>query len=128
MRSPFYDWEYLIWMLVYAAPTLIVWCFAIYFCFARRQENPKGAMFLGLAILVQFANSAFSYLLPYLMMTYSSSGSTAGMGMMSYFGYGIMGLNIGANALMWIFITMAVFARPMHYDYSAGPMFDNEQV
>ena len=120
------DWGYLVWMSVYAIPTLIVWSIAIYFCFVRRRENPKGAMFLGLAILVQFASTAFSYLVPYLMMAYSSSGATAGMGIMPYLGYAIMGSSIIANVAMWILITMAVFARPMHYDYSGGSPFDDD--
>lgn len=120
------SWEILVGMSIYVVPTLIVWSIAIYFCFARRRENPKGAMFLGLAILVQFGSTAFSYLVPFLMMSYSGSGSTAGMGMMPYLGFAIMGSGIISNVVMWILITMAVFARPTHYDYAGGSPFDDD--
>lgn len=117
-----FDWE-----LACFAPTFLVWCVAIYFCFVRRRENPRGATFLGLAILVAFAQVVFSSLFVYFLMTHSSSGSD-GMKMMPYLGYPMMvGVTVG-NAVKWILVTLAVFAQRPHYDFTDELMFNDEQA
>ncbi|HSG72655.1 MAG TPA: hypothetical protein VLA12_19740, partial [Planctomycetaceae bacterium] len=32
---------------------MIGWFFALYFCVKRKQENPRGAVLLGIAVLLQ---------------------------------------------------------------------------
>lgn len=119
-----YSWQQILWLVIRMVPVLIVWAIAIMYCFSRYRENPKGALFLGMAIAIAFASRVTVYLLPYFYNLYFSG---SGMGMSSWF----MMLFNGAHALsqvaIWILIIMAVFARPMHYDFTSGPMFDDER-
>lgn len=115
------EWQQVLWMLAYAGPTFLVWCGAITFCFLRRRENPKGAMLLSLATLTQFCGMIFSYIVPTISRFYGVELYT-----MAYFRYVHLAVSVGTSALSWILVTMAVFARPMHYDFSSGPMFEDE--
>jgi len=116
------DWEPLLWMLAYIGPTTMVWCGAIVFCFLRRRENPKGAIYLSLAILTQFAGMTLSYVIPVILEFYGVKVYS-----MEYFFYFRYAFSVGGSVICWIFVTMAVFARPMHYDFLNQPEFDDEQ-
>lgn len=120
-----YNWSALIWTLAFTVPIWIVWGFAIWFCFTRRRENPTGAKYLGLAVLVQFVNTAFSQFFPYTWGWFND-GTSAGQETFNQLYRVILGVKICANVVSWILIIMAVFARPTHSDYTGSPTFDDE--
>jgi hypothetical protein len=111
-----YDWE-----LAYFVPTFIVWCFALYFCFVRRRENPKAALFLRLAILTRVLSIAIPYSFVFLIQL----SDEPSMLRSPYLTWSNIGIRIVANAAMWILITMAVFARPKHYDDIGSAAFED---
>jgi hypothetical protein len=111
------EWMQLLRYVIGFVPILIVWVVAIAYCFARYRENPKGALFLGMAIAIAFAGRVVAYLLPFFFHTYGPG---------SWFILAYSGIQIMSQVAVWVLITMAVFARPMHYDFSSGPVFDEE--
>jgi len=118
-----FEWEDLIWIVKYEGPSFLGWCVAIYFCLTRRRDNPQGAVYLGLAVLISFTISVFGYGLFYfeeLLMP----------GFLSYdiFEYLCIGFHAAASIGFWVLLIMAVFARPSHYDYSDMRAFDDEIV
>ena len=99
------------WELAYIAPTFLVLCVALYFCFVRRRDNPRGVVFLGLAILVVIAQVACSFLVHGFLMGYGSSGS---IGIGRILGFVMTMSGTVGNAALWILVTAAVFARRAH--------------
>lgn len=123
MVSSGWGWNYLINLLVYNTPTLIVWGVAVYLCFSRGRQNPKGVIYLGLAILTQLVASLTPFIYSLVFQELETFGATT---VTARFRYVTFGISITSQVLMWILITMAVFTRPKHYDYVGGPAFDED--
>lgn len=121
-------WNLIGWSLTFLVPTLIVWCIALYFCYARRRENPKGAAYLALAILMQLLGTASTYLLLYFVTSSSGSGSTWGLLSHPYVMMAVRSINWGADIGMWVFFVLAVFARPEYYDSQSLPQFEHDPI
>ena len=79
MSSLSADWNVLLWRLMYSLPNLIAWCIAIYFCTTRRRENPKGAVYLGLAVMVSLVSTVVGYGWTYLLNWTGVSGIFSGI-------------------------------------------------
>jgi hypothetical protein len=62
----------------------------------------------------------WSYFVEYMGMT-----GILGYSEIQYF---LVGFHAVSVIVFWILLISAVFARPVHYDYSAGPMFDDEKI
>lgn len=103
---------------------VIVWCVAIYLCFARRRENPKASIYLGLAILTRVLSLA----VPYLSVLLIQALDAPSLLRSPYLRGANTGIRIVANAAIWILIAMAVFARPTHDDFNSGPMAEGESL
>ncbi|MDG2387870.1 MAG: hypothetical protein P8M30_00990 [Planctomycetaceae bacterium] len=121
MSSLSADWNVLLWRLMYSLPNLIAWCIAIYFCTTRRRENPKGAVYLGLAVMVSLVSTVVGYGWTYLLNWTGVSGIFSGI---QFF---IAGFHACTTLAFWVFIIMAVFARPTHYDYLGGSVFNDAE-
>lgn len=106
-------WDDLIWDLVCSAPAFIAMCVALYFCYVRRRENPKGATFLGLAILVAFAQVTLTALVFYFPLVYRSDDAER-MATIPFQGFALFMDSTVGNAAKWILVTLAVFARRPH--------------
>lgn len=103
---------------------VVVWCVAIVLCLARRRENPKASIYLGLAILTRVLSLAVPYLSVLLLQAIDAPSLLHS----PYFRGANTGIRIVANAAIWILITMAVFARPPHCDLNRGPMAEGESL
>lgn len=99
--------EELLWTVGALVPIGFAWLFALYFCFTRHRENPRGAVFLGIAILLEMTLYTLSYLprilLPQEVWTDLFSNQ--------WFFYGTRLLHTLFSTVMWILIAMAVFSR-----------------
>jgi len=120
MSSSTIDWDQILWSMMYAAPQLLAYLVAIIFCFIRRRENPKGAVYLGLAVMISLISTAFSYGWPFL---FSITGSSSLYGSLQYI---LVGFHAVTSISIWGLIIAAVFARPTHYDYRGGSAFNDE--
>jgi len=120
MSSTGIDWQQFLSVVINHVPILIAWCIAIVFCFLRRRENPKGTVYLGLAILVQISGSVLWYFLIILNGSYVSTGSSFLSLFSSYAFYIAIAVNTVTFVASWILISMAVFSAPKHSDYVVG--------
>lgn len=120
------SWQSLAWLLALTIPDLVVWCVAVVFCFTRRRENPTGAKYLGLAVMLQFLSVTFSHLFPYTWGWFED-GTQSRTELFNNLYNVSLGVKICANVVSWSLVIMAVFARPALPDYFAGPDFDDVQ-
>ena len=116
MTSIFHD------LMVYL-PNIVGWSVAIVFCILRRRENPKGVVYLSLAILMQLLWLPLRYGVPYLYSLYSGPELPPVRYLGTYFFVTINTLTLLPS---WLLITMAVFARPKHYDFLETSPFDSD--
>lgn len=117
-------WNALIQMANSWGPTFLVWCVAVYLCIARRRENPKAALYLGLAILTRVLSIAVPYVSVFLIQLFDAPWLLRS----PYLTWSNTGIRIVASVAIWILITMAVFARPKQFDYIGSPASDDLQV
>lgn len=89
-------------------PASLALSFVIYLCMSRRRENPKGTVYLGLAILIQLLSYTLSFGPMLLSQNMFSDLSMESMRWIMTLKQGIHGL---LHAAMWILIGMAVFSR-----------------
>jgi hypothetical protein len=120
MSSSSFDSDMLFAMLRGSIPTFLGWCFALFFCLLRRRENPKGATFLGLAVLVTFGTLVLSFGWYYFMALMPDLLQTD---IAQYF---FIGFRAVCALAFWILVITAVFARPTHYDYAGGSPFEDD--
>lgn len=115
MYSSGFDYQQFLWSVLYMSPQLLCYAVAIVFCLIRRRENPKGATFLGLAVLVSLSSTLLGRLWPFLL------GPTAMSGYLSYVFMAFFGITA---IVFWSLIIAAVFARTPHYDLRDQSMFE----
>lgn len=95
-------------------PFIVALCIGAVYCIFRWRDNPKGAKFLFLAILLQLLWFPLRYGVPLLL---PSPGGWVQNQLQSYF---MAVIDLFTLLPSWILIAMAVFARPKHYD-GVGP-------
>jgi len=122
MASTGMDWEYLVWRLIYMAPQFVGWCIAIFFCVTRRRENPKGSVFLGLAVMISLISTTVTFGWPYLFQLTTSAGIVAPLQ------YLMVGFQALTTLAFWGFLIAAVFARPTHYDFRDDNAFREQTI
>jgi hypothetical protein len=99
----------------------------IYFCIARQHENPKGAVYLSLAVLVSFSITVFNLGWSYVMTFLPNLvGSDLYSTLITVLNSIPIRFSDVASFAVWVLITLAVFARPSHSRYVDDRALDNE--
>ena len=97
-------WEEILQALIYSSPTYVGCLVAVLACFVRRRENPRGATYLGLAVLVTlFATTAMLFW-PFVIANLDIH--------FEWVNYGLLGFHGLISIVFWGLIIAAVFARP----------------
>ncbi len=107
------DNPYLIYFVM-QTPMFLGILFAGALCLIRHRGNPRGAVFLGVAILLSLAAYIPSLILmfyPEWIVDLSSTGTNP-----QYAFYGISLVASLMQGLSWVMIGLAVFARAHHED------------
>jgi hypothetical protein len=99
--------EQWLWTVGRLVPIGLAWCFALYLCFTRHRENPRGAVFLGLAILLELNLYALAYLAPLL----AGSELMQELLLTSWYQSGVLVVHSIFSTLIWILVGLAVFPR-----------------
>ncbi|HSG72656.1 MAG TPA: hypothetical protein VLA12_19745 [Planctomycetaceae bacterium] len=111
-------------------PILIAWLLAIIFCFKRRQENPRGAALLGIAVFIQLTSFGIQILTNYLLLSNYFADEIGNS--MFWFGWGshiFFGVLRLLTMVSWILIAYAVFPgrrdhRDIYLELSHDPTGD----
>lgn len=97
------DW---LWLISQTVPIALAWIFALYFCFTRHRENPRGAVFLAIAILLNGV-----WMVIGILPLFAEVDKLTELFSTMWFSYTFLTVKMICQTAAWILIALAVFSR-----------------